>query len=69
MGLQNIGVGFLIQGTAQQEAIWDEMQNGSGDIMVDAGAGTGKTFTIVEGANRMSGDMAFFASINLLLLN
>jgi len=51
----------LIQGTAQQEAIWDEMQNGNGDIMVDAGAGTGKTFTIVEGANRMSGDMAFFA--------
>ena len=61
MGLQNIGDGFLIQGTAQQEAIWDEMQNGSGDIMVDAGAGTGKTFTIVEGANRMSGNMAFFA--------
>ena len=51
----------MIQGTAQQEAIWDEMQNGSGDIMVDAGAGTGKTFTIVEGANRMSGEMAFFA--------
>jgi superfamily I DNA/RNA helicase len=61
MGLQEIGVGFLIQGTAQQEAIWDEMKNGEGDIMVDAGAGTGKTLTIVEGAKRMSGNMAFFA--------
>jgi len=50
-----------INGTEQQEAIWTEMQNGDGDIIVGAGAGTGKTFTIVEGANRMEGEMAFFA--------
>ena len=30
-------------------------------MIVNAGAGTGKTTTIIEGANRMQGEMAFFA--------
>ena len=51
----------MITGTEQQENIWNDMQNGDGHIVVYAGAGVGKTFTIVEGANRMSGKKAFFA--------
>ena len=41
---------MTIKGTKEQEEIWNEMKNGNGHMMVYAGAGTGKTFTIVEGA-------------------
>ena len=51
----------MIQGTEQQEAIWTELVEGDSHIMVYAGAGTGKTFTIVEGANRIEGKKAFLA--------
>ena len=38
----------MITGTVEQQAIWEEIQHGTGHIIVDAGAGVGKTFTIVE---------------------
>lgn len=52
---------MVIVGTQQQEDIWAEMEHGENHVVVDAGAGVGKTFTIVEGAKRMSGKMAFLA--------
>ena len=42
----------MIKGTEEQEQIWNEIVNTTNDVIVNAGAGTGKTFTIVEGANR-----------------
>ena len=50
----------MITGTKQQEKIWNELENGTDDVIVNAGAGTGKTFTIVEGSKRTNGtNMAF----------
>ena len=37
-----------IKGTNEQEEIWKEMTYGDSHMMVYAGAGTGKTFTIVN---------------------
>tara|TARA_R100000231_G_scaffold37181_6_gene32649 strand:- start:6836 stop:8269 length:1434 start_codon:yes stop_codon:yes gene_type:complete len=54
----------MITGTQEQEAIWDEIENGESHVMVNAGAGTGKTFTIVEGANRIDGQKAAFLAFN-----
>jgi superfamily I DNA/RNA helicase len=48
-----------MNGTTQQMEIWNEIENGSNHVMVNAGAGTGKTYTIVEGAKLCSGKMAF----------
>jgi len=42
----------MIKGTIEQDEIWNEIVNTNNDVIVNAGAGTGKTFTIVEGANR-----------------
>ena len=50
-----------IVGTEEQEAIWNEMKTGDSHMMVYAGAGTGKTFTIVEGAKHVSGKKGFLA--------
>ena len=44
----------MIKGTIEQDKIWNEIVNTNNDVIVNAGAGTGKTFTIVEGANRAS---------------
>ena len=46
---------MTIVGTKEQEEIWNEMENGDSHMVVKAGAGTGKTFTIVEGAKRIRG--------------
>ena len=54
----------MITGTKQQEAIWHELANGKGDVIVNAGAGTGKTFTIVEGGNRANGNNMAFLCFN-----
>jgi superfamily I DNA/RNA helicase len=54
----------MITGTKQQEAIWHELANGTGDVIVNAGAGTGKTFTIVEGGNRTKGNNMAFLCFN-----
>lgn len=51
----------MIKGTTQQEAIWEAIEKSEGHVIVNAGAGTGKTFTIVEGANRVQGKCAFLA--------
>tara|TARA_R110000822_G_scaffold110096_1_gene240097 strand:+ start:54 stop:1493 length:1440 start_codon:yes stop_codon:yes gene_type:complete len=48
-----------MNGTKQQIEIWNEIENGNNHVMVNAGAGTGKTFTIVEGAKLLTGKMAF----------
>ena len=51
-----------MNGTQQQEEIWNAIENDIGHVFVYAGAGCGKTTTIVEGANRADGEkMAFFA--------
>ena len=50
-----------ITGTKEQEEIWNEMENGDSHMMVYAGAGTGKTFTIVEGAKHVGGKKGFLA--------
>ena len=42
-----------ITGTNEQEAIWEAIENSNDDIVVNAGAGTGKTFTIVEASSRL----------------
>ena len=52
---------MTIVGTKEQEEIWNEMENGDSHMMVYAGAGTGKTFTIVEGAKRIGGKKGFLA--------
>ena len=54
-----------MKGTEQQEEIWSEIENGDSHIIVNAGAGCGKTFTIVEGANRLpSGTTSAFLAFN-----
>lgn len=54
----------MITGTKQQEEIWNEIENGESHVIVNAGAGTGKTFTIVEGANRISNKKCAFLCFN-----
>ena len=53
-----------MKGTTEQDAIWAEMIEGKNHIMVFAGAGVGKTTTIVEGANRMNGETKAFLAFN-----
>ena len=50
-----------IIGTNEQEEIWKEMTYGDSHMMVYAGAGTGKTFTIVNGAEHVVGRKCFLA--------
>ena len=50
-----------MNGTKEQKEIWNEMENGNSHMMVYAGAGTGKTYTIVEGAKLVSGKKGFLA--------
>ena len=51
----------MIIGTNEQQTIWNDMENGTHHMMVYAGAGSGKTYTIIEGANRISGSKGFLA--------
>tara|TARA_R100000988_G_scaffold102228_2_gene77283 strand:+ start:7258 stop:8724 length:1467 start_codon:yes stop_codon:yes gene_type:complete len=53
-----------IVGTEQQERIWKEMVESTDHLVVDAKAGTGKTFTIVEGANRIPNVSKLFLAFN-----
>ena len=50
-----------MNGTQEQEQIWKEMKDENNHMMVYAGAGTGKTYTIVEGAKYVSGKKGFLA--------
>ena len=54
----------MIKGTIEQEEIWNEIVNTNNDVIVNAGAGTGKTFTIVEGANRVNASRMGFLAFN-----
>ncbi len=55
----------MITGTAQQQAIWEAITETDDHVFVNAGAGTGKTFTIVEGANRIDNNLkAAFLAFN-----
>jgi DNA helicase-2/ATP-dependent DNA helicase PcrA len=54
----------MINGTKEQEDIWYAIEHTDGHVFVNAGAGTGKTFTIVEGANRINGQKAAFLAFN-----
>jgi superfamily I DNA/RNA helicase len=54
----------LYPGSDQQEAIWDRLLRGKRHIMVQALAGTGKTFSVCQGLIRLGeavGDAAFVA--------
>ena len=48
-----------MNGTKEQEKIWNEMENGNSHMTVYAGAGTGKTYTIVQGAKLVGGKKGF----------
>tara|TARA_R110000751_G_scaffold65981_3_gene134845 strand:+ start:1888 stop:3321 length:1434 start_codon:yes stop_codon:yes gene_type:complete len=54
----------MITGTIEQEAIWEQIEHGKNHVIVTAGAGVGKTFTIVEGANKDSGVKKAFLAFN-----
>ena len=55
----------MITGTEEQENIWNAIENSDNHVFVNAGAGCGKTFTIVEGANRLPfGTKAAFLAFN-----
>lgn len=54
----------MIKGTEEQEQIWNAIVNSDNHVFVNAGAGCGKTFTIVEGANRISGLRSAFLAFN-----
>jgi DNA helicase-2/ATP-dependent DNA helicase PcrA len=47
-----------IVGTPQQEAIWERMVKGRKHVIVNALAGTGKTFTMLHGLRKMGLDRA-----------
>lgn len=55
----------LIQGSKQQETIWDAWLNSTAHLSIQALAGTGKTTTVIQGFHRMgqekSGRSAFVA--------
>lgn len=52
---------MMMKGTNEQEEIWKEIANGEGHVMVYAGAGTGKTTTIVQSAKSVRGRKGFLA--------
>ena len=54
----------MIKGTQEQEDIWNAIENSDAHIFVNASAGTGKTFTIVEGAKRIGNQKAAFLAFN-----
>ncbi len=54
----------MIKGTDEQEIIWKKMKESDCHIVVYAGAGVGKTFTIVEGSRRMNGTKKGFLAFN-----
>ena len=55
-GVQKVEGGgvTLVKGSPQQEAIWKALIEGDENIMVKALAGTGKTFTVIQGLHRIA---------------
>ena len=50
-----------MKATQEQIAIYEEIENTQNHVVINAGAGTGKTTTIVESANRINCNAAFLA--------
>jgi DNA helicase-2/ATP-dependent DNA helicase PcrA len=50
--------------TEEQTAIFNCIENTENHLIINAGAGTGKTTTIVEAANRINGQKAAFLAFN-----
>ena len=50
--------------TEQQNMIFEEIENGTSDVFVYAGAGTGKTTTIVEASHRANARRMAFLAFN-----
>ena len=50
--------------TEQQQNIFTEIENGESSVFIYAGAGTGKTTTIVEAANRANANRMAFLAFN-----
>lgn len=51
-------------GSAQQEVIWKEILEGTQHLVIEARAGTGKSFTIVHASTLVSGLKVGFAAFN-----
>lgn len=54
----------LVPGSPEQEKIWDWLQNGTESGLIEARAGTGKTFTIVNAVQRLRGKRVAVFSFN-----
>lgn len=54
-----------IKGSPQQEAVWSAIKDQDGHLVVEARAGTGKTFTMLHGLNLLGGsDSTAFMAYN-----
>lgn len=54
-----------VVGSAEQEQIWHDIEHTDQHIIVDSVAGSGKTFTAIEGAKRLSSDLSIaFVAFN-----
>lgn len=54
-----------VVGSPQQQAIWDEIVHGTSHLIIEARAGTGKTFTIINALHRLpKGTKAAFCAFN-----
>lgn len=51
--IAQVSADSLVAGSPEQLAIWDALINGTSHLIIDAKAGTGKTFTIVQGILRL----------------
>lgn len=54
----------LVSGSPEQERIWDWLQNGTENGLIEAKAGSGKTFTIVNAVARLRGVKVGIFSFN-----
>lgn len=54
----------LVKGSPEQEAIWHWLENGTENGLIEARAGTGKTFTIVNAVARLRGKKVGVFSFN-----
>jgi DNA helicase-2/ATP-dependent DNA helicase PcrA len=53
-----------VVGSPQQEAFWDELESGSGHVLLEARAGTGKSFSCREGMKRLRGRSRTYCAFN-----
>ncbi len=55
---------ITIVGSPQQNAIWSEIEHGMKHLIVQARAGTGKSFTIIHASTKVTGLKVGFAAFN-----